>query len=115
MGWREDAKLGICRAGRLFLGETNGQLGTELTATAAELNAIADVSAQTITEHGAGMAGKVTAYRFSQYGIITTRIFVDLTGLTVTGTTQGYAIGLAGIDGCYTRQVKSDRRTALLG
>lgn len=102
MGWREDVKFGIGRVGRLFLGETNGQMGTELTATAAEINAVCDGSANLITEHGAGMAGAVTAYRFTNpAGIITTTILVDLTGLTVTGTAQGAAIGLAGVDGCY--------------
>ena len=45
MGWREDAKFGIGRIGRLFLGETNGQLGTEVTATAAELNALDGITA----------------------------------------------------------------------
>jgi hypothetical protein len=101
MGWREDVKLGIARAGRLFLGDGNGQMGDEMTATAAELNAL-DASANLITEHGAGMAGAVVAHRWSNpNGLITTSIVVDLTGLTVTGTTESFAIGLSGIDGCY--------------
>ena len=47
MGWREDVKFGISRISRLFLGDANGGLGTEVTATADELNAVADVSART--------------------------------------------------------------------
>ena len=47
MGWREDVKFGIARVSRLFLGDDNGGLGTEMTATAEEINAVADVSART--------------------------------------------------------------------
>jgi hypothetical protein len=47
MGWREDVKFGIGRISRLFLGDANGGLGTEVTATAEELNAVADVSGRT--------------------------------------------------------------------
>ena len=101
MGWREDVKFKIGRVGQLYLGEGNGQMGTLLTATAAELNALADASALAITEHGAGVAGAVTAYRHTYLGVITTQILVDIGGLTVTGTAQGAAIGLAGVDACY--------------
>jgi hypothetical protein len=48
MGWREDVKLGICRVSRLFLGDAGGQMGVEVTATAAELNSVADKSAAAI-------------------------------------------------------------------
>jgi hypothetical protein len=98
MGWREDVKLGIGRVGRLFLGDINGQMGAEVTATAAELNAL---DTTVLNEFGAGMAGAVQDYRFTVNGLITTRIFVDLAGLTCTGTAQGTAIGLDGVDGCY--------------
>jgi hypothetical protein len=100
MGWREDAKFGIGRLGRFFLGDDNGQMGVEVTATAAELNTL-DTSGNLISEFGAGLAGAVQDYRFTQNGLITTRIFIDLAGLTCTGTAQGTAIGLDGIDGCY--------------
>jgi hypothetical protein len=100
MGWREDTKFGIARIGRLFTGELNGGLGTEVTATAAELNTL-DESGNLISEFGAGVAGAVQDYRFTQNGLITTRIFVDLDGLACAGTAQGTAIGLDGIDGCY--------------
>jgi hypothetical protein len=100
MGWREDVKFGIGRVGRLFLGEANGQMGTEVTATAAELNTL-DTSGNLLSEFGAGMAGAVQDYRFTVNGLITTRIFVDLDGLACAGTAQGTAIGLDGVDGCY--------------
>jgi hypothetical protein len=98
MGWREDVKLGIGRVGRLFLGDINGQMGDELTATAAELNAL---DTTILNEFGPGMAGKVQDYRFTVNGLITTRIFVNLAGLYTTGSNQGRAIGLTGVDGCY--------------
>jgi hypothetical protein len=100
MGWREDAKFGIGRIGRLFLGEENGQLGTEMTATPEELNTL-DTSGNLLSEFGPGMAGKVQDYRFTINGLITTRIFIDLAGLYTTGSAQGAAIGLTGVDGCY--------------
>lgn len=100
MGWREDAKFGIGRIGRLFTGELNGQMGTEVLATAAELNTL-DYSGNLISEFGSGMAGAVQDYRFTQNGLVKTVIHVDLTGLTVTGTTESLAIGLDGVDGCY--------------
>ena len=55
-------------------------------------------------EHGPGAIGtglKPETRRWTENGVIITEIFQDLTGLTVTGTAQGGAIGLAGIDGCY--------------
>jgi len=100
MGWREDAKFGIGRLGRFFLGDDNGQMGVEVTATAAELNTL-DTSGNLISEFGLGMAGAVQDYRFTLNGLITTRIFIDLDGLACAGTAQGTAIGLSGVDGCY--------------
>ena len=55
-------------------------------------------------EHGAGAIGTAFAprtYRRTENGIIITTIKVDITGLAITGTAQGAAIGLDGIDGCY--------------
>ena len=57
-------------------------------------------------EHGAGAIGTSSfgapeTRRWTQNGIITTQIKVDITGLAVTGTAQGGAIGLDGIDGAY--------------
>jgi len=57
-------------------------------------------------EHGAGAIGTGTILapqtrRWTENGIITTQIKVDITGLSITGTAQGAAIGLAGVDGCY--------------
>lgn len=49
-------------------------------------------------EHGAGAIGTAVApktYRGTKNGEIITQIKVDLTGLGITGVTQGYAIGLA--------------------
>jgi hypothetical protein len=45
MGWREDVKFGISRVSRLFLGDAGGQMGVEVTATAAELNILDGVTA----------------------------------------------------------------------
>ena len=98
MGWREDAKFGIGRIGRLFLGETNGQLGTEMTATAAELNALDHSANLQSAEHGAGAIGTAIApktYRWTQNGTIVTEIQVDLTGLAAKGDAAKDAIGLA--------------------
>jgi hypothetical protein len=45
MSWREDLKVGKCRIDELYLGTDNGGLGTQVTATAAELNALDGVTA----------------------------------------------------------------------
>ena len=45
MAWRNDARFGIGRVQRLFLGTGNGEKGTEVTATAAELNIMDGVTA----------------------------------------------------------------------
>ena len=101
MGWREDVKLGIARITTLFLSDANGQMGTEITVTPAELNSLDHSGNLVAAEHGAGMAGAVNTYRRLDGGHIITEIQVDLAGLTVTGTAQGGAIGLSAIDGCY--------------
>jgi hypothetical protein len=93
MGWREDAKFGIARIGRLFVGEDNGQMGEEIFPNLS----LALVNA----EHGAGMAGLVNTYRWKDHGVIITQINVDIGTCAITGTAQGAAIGLDGIDGCY--------------
>ena len=57
-------------------------------------------------EHGAGAIGTSSfgaprTYRRTENGIIITTIKADITGLYITGTAQGAAIGLDGIDACY--------------
>jgi hypothetical protein len=95
MGWREDTKFGIGRIGRLFLGETNGQLGTEVTATAAELNIMdgvtataaeingaADLSGQAMSNAGGFQSGAGTILKTSvrKTGeLVKTEVFMDLT------------------------------------
>jgi len=66
MGWREDAKFGIGRIGRLFLGDDGGQMGVEVTATAAELNILDGVTATTAEINAA--ADKSDASIFSING-----------------------------------------------
>jgi hypothetical protein len=101
MGWREDVKLGIGRIGTLFLGDDNGQMGTEITVTPTELNSLDHSGNLVADENGAGMDGQVETYRWNDQGNIITEIQVDIGGCTVTGTAQGSAIGLTTIDGCY--------------
>lgn len=104
MGWREDVKLGIARISDLYLGTDNGNLGAQMTASASELNSLDVSAALQSAEHGAGAISTAFAprtYRYTDRGHILTEIHVDLTGLAVTGTAQGGAIGLSGIDACY--------------
>ena len=60
MGWREDVKLGICRAGRLFLGDANGQMGVEVVSTPAELNQVDNAWASFTTAFTDGTDGTGT-------------------------------------------------------
>lgn len=84
---------------RLWVGKDSGNRNVEVTANL-DMN-----SALVAAEHGAGAISTAFAprtYRWTEHGDhIVTEIHVDVTGLTVTGTAQGGAIGLAGIDGCY--------------
>jgi len=77
MGWREDVKFGIVRISRLFLGDANGELGTEMTATAEELNVAADVSARTELLETAG-ANAITA------GVQSVELDNDTTAIAAT-------------------------------
>ena len=66
---------------------------------------VSALTAPTVTaEHGAGAIGTGVApvtTRRTENGTIITEIKVDIQGLYITGTAQGAAIGLEGIDGCY--------------
>jgi hypothetical protein len=66
MSWREDVKFGISRISTLFLGDAGGQMGTEMTATAAELNILDGVTASTAEINAA--ADKSLASIFSING-----------------------------------------------
>jgi hypothetical protein len=66
MGWREDVKLGIARISQLYLGDAGGQMGTKVTATAAELNILDGVTATTAEINAA--ADKSAASIFSING-----------------------------------------------
>lgn len=59
MGWREDVKFGIVRVSQLFIGDTNGGLGAQVTATGAELN-LNDGQVANVTFVPAGGAGAGT-------------------------------------------------------
>jgi len=77
MGWREDTKFGIARISRLFLGDDNGQMGVEMTATPAELNNVADVSGRTEELTVAG-ANAITA------GVQSVELNNDTTAIAAT-------------------------------
>jgi hypothetical protein len=102
----------------LYLGSGNGDLGTEITATAAELNimdgvtataaelnAAADVSAQDVMAGSTVIEATVETYVskvVKQGGIIKTEILVDLTGAKST-TTENDIIGDTGA--CHFGQI----------
>jgi hypothetical protein len=63
MAWRENLEVGLLRARELYLGTTNGQMGTKLLASAALLNQVANPASRVqsittatynveITDHG---------------------------------------------------------------
>jgi hypothetical protein len=78
MGWREDVKFGIARAGRLFLGEDNGQMGVEVTATPEELNVV-DNNWASIETTAADTSGDATV----QF------VFKDAAGVTMATPVVG--------------------------
>ena len=81
MGWREDVKFGISRISRLFLGDANGGLGTELLTTPAELNIIDNMwdSVETTFVDGTDGTGTV------QF------VFKDAAGVTMATPVSGMA------------------------
>jgi hypothetical protein len=107
----------IIRVEQLFLGAGNGQMGTELTATAAELNAVLDLSAvgavakfkilpvtvvAAATEQSTGWSLPATAMVLDVFLDITTQEAtggtktVDIgTDSTDSGDADGYAAGLS--------------------
>jgi hypothetical protein len=97
MGWREDVKLGIGRVGRLFLGETNGQMGTEVLATGAEINEAADKSAAAVVSITAATLTLTQALHAGKKLILDKVDGIDLILPEATGTGDIYDIimGLA--------------------
>ena len=107
MGWREDVKLGIARISDLYLGTDNGQMGTQITVTPAELNALDHSGNLQSAEHGAGAIGTGVVprtYRWTENGTIITEIQIDLTGLGCKGDAAKDAIGLAAGGDAYIGQ-----------
>ena len=101
MAWREEAQFGNANVqGTLAVAGATTQTDAMTVAGAVTTDVLQ------AAEHGAGAIGTggilaPRTYRRTENGDIITTIQVDITGLTVTGTTQGFAIGLAGVDGCY--------------
>lgn len=101
MGWREDVKLGICRAGRLFLGDDNGQMGVEVTATPAELNQLdGGWSSITLTSETGGAGTCAVQIVFKDAAGVTMAVPVTgdfylsevATGLTMDPADTGIAV-----------------------
>ena len=105
MSFREDVKLGKCRADKLFLGANKG---TEVTATAAELNQmdgriLSDMTPGTGISSGTGTICEHSVTKIG--GIFKTEILIDLTGLN-SGGTAGDIIGKdGGAANCHIGQI----------
>lgn len=99
MSWREDLKIGIGRINRLFLGENNGDLGVEMTATAAELNQVADKSARVEELTTAGAQDVTAGVQSLELNNDTTAIeatiadFSDYEGLFIAKATAEPGVG----------------------
>jgi hypothetical protein len=94
MGWREDVKFGIARAGRLFLGDINGQMGAEVLATAAEINSVADKSAGAVVSITAATLTLTQALHAGKKLILNKVDGIDLILPEATGTGDVYDITL---------------------
>lgn len=103
MSFREDVKFGKCRVDKLFTGSDKG---TEVVATAAELNAAADNSAQAaLVEPSSVITASAASIQTSVIrtgAIIKTTMVIDLTGLKSVATDLDI-IGDTGV--CYIGQV----------
>lgn len=103
MSFREDVKLGKCRVDKLFIGINKG---TEVTATAAELNAGADNSVQAAKVTPSAVitatAASIQTSVIRTGDIIKTTMVIDLTGLK-SSTTDLDIIGDTGV--CYLGQI----------
>lgn len=75
MGWREDVRMQKARVGTLYLGDDNGQLGTEVTTTPANLNLVA--------------TGVAAGYKVARGTVSATASKAVTTGLT---TILGFAL-----------------------
>jgi hypothetical protein len=102
----ENLNVNNGRIEKLHLGATNGGMGTEVTATADELNAAADVSVQAAkVTTGVGITASLVQSSVVRTGdIIKTTIAVDLTGLASV-TTNKDVIGLAAGGVAYLAQI----------
>ena len=103
MSFREDAKFYKARLTKLFLGADDG---TEMTATAAELNAVADASVADLMAPSSVMDALIT-YASSVKtdpltGVIHTQIYFDLTGAKSVAVDKDI-IGNTGV--CHLGQV----------
>ena len=105
MSFREDVKLGKCRADKLFLGANKG---TEVTATSAELNQLdgnilSDMTPGTGISSGTGTICEHSVVKVG--GIFKTEILIDLTGLNGCGA-AGDIIGKdGGTANCHIGQI----------
>jgi hypothetical protein len=90
MGWREDVKFGIARAGRLFLGDINGQMGAEVLATAAEINKVADESAKAVVSITAATLAITQALHAGKIMTFDKVDGIDVTMPEATGTGDVY-------------------------
>jgi len=121
MAWRENAKINVLRATRFFLGASNGNKGTEVTATADEINNGVDGLTTTAAElnqldasaniskmsRGVGAVGVGGDYKVSTVrvgNVITTEMYIDLTGLASINVDLDF-IGLAAGGACPIGQI----------
>jgi len=120
MGWREDVKIGTCRIDTLYLGTDNGGLGTQVTATpaelnimdgvtatAAEINGAADLSGQVMSSGGGFESGTGTLLKTAVRktgAMVKTEVFFDLTGAK-SSTTDLDIIGESATLAAYLFQV----------
>lgn len=105
MSFREDVKFGKCRADKLFLGADKG---TEMTATAAELNQLvgnilSDMTPGTGISTGTGTICEHSVTKIG--GIFKTEILIDLTGLNGCSTAADIIGRDGGTANCHIGQI----------
>jgi len=105
MSFREDIKLGKCRADKLFLGTNKG---TEVTTTAAELNQL-DGNIFSDMTPGIGISagtGTICEHNVTKIGgIYKTEILIDLTGLHGGGANDDILGVDVGAANCHIGQI----------
>jgi len=79
MGWREDVKIGVGRISELYLGTGNGDMGTKVTTTPANLNLVT--------------TGVAAGYKVARGTVSATASKAVATGLT---TILGFALSVNG-------------------